>query len=319
LMNSRLTGVLFFSVLILSACIFSSLPVSAETTIGCPLGMEEDQLWVRTMLQMVDMTEKYDRQSDRMVPLPDGWHKQVRTSGFRLGYGLTDQWEVGLLLTEKAINQRKFNKKTKTWTEIHDGGIGDVWLALGYKFLEEEDWGGFDEVYMKLGLGYKSDVLQTLSDREILHGVGNGAREMKLVFLSHEVLGKLAFCNHLVYHWRGSAPVIPGSKLSGQNLTDRLNYKFNLEYELSEEWVASVGLFGWMDVQKISFAGKFKDKGMDGQKAHMHRLVFSLEKSLGEDKYGHKKLKLAYGIPYSVKNGMAPNYDIMLIAMYTWP
>jgi len=298
--------------------VLTPLLASAEQTTGCPLGIEEDQFWVRTSVQMVDMKQKYDRATDSMVPLPDGWHKQVRTSGFRLGYGLTEEWEVGLLLIERSINQRSFNKQKKTWSDVHDSGIGDVWLALGYKFLEEKDWGGFDEAYMKLGLAYKSGLLDTLSDREILEGIGNGAREMRLVLLTHEVLGRLAFCNHLMYHWRGSAPTIAGSKLSGQNLTDRLNYKFNIEYEVAEGWAAHIGLFGWMDLQEVSFAGNFVGKGMDGQKAHMHRLVFALERSLGEDKYDHKKVKLAYGIPYSVKNGMAPNYDLSVVAMYTW-
>ena len=160
-----------------------------------------------------------------------------------------------------------------------------------------------------------------MSDSEkIKHGIGNGASEFRIVILYHDHIGRLGFCNHLFYNWRSKADKISGWKFSDQDLTDRVNYKLNLEFDLLNNgvFVASAGAVGWMDMESAKLAEGFENTGSDGMKAHNHAVVPGIEfKPYGEE-YEHRKFTLKLRIPYSVKADYMPDYTLIATAMWTF-
>jgi len=289
----------------------------AEEVTGCPLGIKKGEIWIKTSLKYNDMKERYNRGADEMVDLEKGEHNWVYALSIRLGYGVTDRWDVGVLFPYKWVDRRIYNKETKKWSEVEDNGLGELWIGSRYKFFYGENIGVFDEIHLNLGVGFKVPVSNS---EKIKHGIGNGGNEFRVVILYHDHIGRFGFCNHLFYNWRSKADKISGWKFSDQDLTDRLNYKLNLEFDLLGSGIleATAGAVGWFDIEDIKLAEGFKNKGLDGMKAHDHAIVSGIEfKPYGED-YEHRKLALKLRIPYGVKANYAPDYTLTAIAMWTF-
>ena len=172
---------------------FTSL-AQAEDVTGCPLGLKRGELWTKASFKLNSMSKRYDRGQDDMVDLSSGEHNRVYDLGLRLGYGITDRWDVGLLGPLRWVDKRIYNKKAEKWVEAESNGLQEVWLASRYKFYYRENAGLFDEIHLNVGAGIKFPVS---SSAKIQEGIGNGTSEFRLVFLSHETVGRLAFCNHV--------------------------------------------------------------------------------------------------------------------------
>jgi hypothetical protein len=291
--------------------------VEAEDVTGCPLGLKRGELWFKAFLKSDDMTKRYDRGEDGMVDMLSGEHNRVHDVGVRLGYGMTDRWDVGLFAPLRWVDRRVYNKKAKEWVEVESHGIQGVWLASRYKFYYSEDTGVFDEVHLNVGAGIKFPLS---SSAKIKEGIGNGASEFRLVFLSHETVGRLSFCNHLLYNWRGEASDISGWNYSGQDLTDRINYKFNLEFDLLGSGVieTSAGLVGWFDVEEVELAEASAGCALDGRKACNHAVAVGIELKPWGERYDHRKFTVKVRIPYEVKSSYAPDYTLTAVAMMTF-
>ncbi len=294
----------------------SRISVAEEVT-GCPLGIKKGEIWIKTSVKYNDMKEKYNRGTDEMVDLEKDEHNRVYAFGVRLGYGITDRWDIGVLFPYKWVDKKIYNKKEKKWSEVEDNGLGEFWIGSRYKFFYGENIGIFDEIHLNLGVGFKVPVS---NGEKIKHGIGNGANEFRVVILYHDHIGRFGFCNHLFYNWRSKADKISGWKFSDQDLTDRLNYKLNLEFDLLGSGIleAALGAVGWFDIEDIELAEGFENKGLDRMKAHDHAVAFGVEfKPYGEE-YEHRKFTLKLRIPYSVKTNYAPDCTLMAIAMWTF-
>jgi hypothetical protein len=292
-------------------------PGRAEDVTGCPLGLKSGEVWLKAPLKVNNMTARYDRGEDRMVDLLAGEHNRVSDLGVRMGYGLTDRWDIGLLSTLRWVDKRIYNKKAKEWIEVESSGLQEVWVASRYKFYYGEDTGVFDEIHLNLGVGVRFPIS---SPAKIEEGIGNGARELRVVFLSHETVGRLSFCNHLFYNWSGEASDISGWKYSGQDLADRLNYKLNLEIDLLGNGVLEpcVGLVGWQDMEDVELADAFAGCGLDGDRAHNHAVTAGIEIKPWGERYEHRKFGVKLRIPYEVKSTYAPDYTLTVVAMLTF-
>lgn len=289
----------------------------AEDVTGCPLGIKKGEIWIKTGLKYNDMKKRYNRSDDEMVDLEEGEHNRVYNLGIRLGYGITDRWDIGVLVPYKWVDRRIYNKKAKKYSEVEDNGLGELWIASRYKFFYGENIGIFDEIYLNLGAGFKFPLSES---EKIKHGIGNGANEFRIVLLYHDHIGRFGFCNHLFYNWRGKADKISDWKFSDQDLTDRLNYKLNLEFDLLGNGIfeATVGAVGWFDIEDVELAEGFKNKGLDGMKAHNHAVMTGVEFKPHGDEYEHRKFALKLRVPYSVKANYAPDYTLMAVAMWTF-
>jgi hypothetical protein len=289
----------------------------AEDVTGCPLGLKGGEVWLKASSNLNSMSRRYDRGQDDMVDLSSGEHNRVYDLGVRLGYGITDRWDIGLLGPLRWVDKRIYNKKAKKWVEGESSGLQEVWLASRYKFYYRESAWVFDEIHLNVGAGIKFPVS---SSAKIKEGIGNGTSEFRLVFLSHETVGRLAFCNHVLYNWRGEASDIAGWKYSGQNLTDRINYKFNMEFDLLGNGMleTSTGLVGWFDVERVHLAEVSAGCGLDGRKAHNHAVAVGIELKPWGETYEHRKLAVKVRIPYEVKSDYAPDYTLTVTAMLTF-
>jgi hypothetical protein len=290
---------------------------NAEDVTGCPLGIKKGEIWIKASLKYDDMRERYTREADEMVNLEKGEHNWAYALGIRFGYGITDRWDVGILFPYKWVDKKIYNKKAKKWSEVENDGLGELWFGSRYKFFYGENIGVFDEIHLNLGAGFKVP----LSDSDkIKHGIGNGANEFRIVILYHDHIGRFGFCNHLFYNWRSIADKMAGWKFSDQDLTDRLNYKLNLEFDLfgSGMFEVTVGAVGWFDIENVELAEGFENQGMDGMKAHNHAVMPGIELKPFGEKYEHRKFALKLRIPYRVKVNYAPDYTLTAIAMWTF-
>ncbi|MCD6216413.1 hypothetical protein J7L05_00975 [bacterium] len=309
----------FFSIaiLVLTSFVLSAVPARADAILGCPKGLDEDQFWVMMSTIFSSMTEKYDRKTDSMLALPDGWHRDVNKTMLRLGYGIAEDIDVGLVLTHMDIDAKTWNKDKEKWNEFKDTGWDDPWLTVKRRCLHEQNYLGFDEVYVSVGAGFKLPT--AINVEEVKHGISNGAGESELGILTNWTKGRWEFCNHLKHRWRDTAPVIKGWKYSGQDLTNRLYYKFKIGYDLTGEgiWQVGIKLGGWMDMQDVKLNPKTHwHKGLDGKKCYSHNVTLGLEYSPTQTE--HQKFKLGCAFPYSVTNVMSPDYTITLIGMWVW-
>ena len=289
----------------------------AEDVTGCPLGLRKGEFWFKAPFKLNSMAKRYDRGKGDMVDLLAGEHNRVYDLGVRLSYGVTDRWGVGILSPLRWVDRRIYNKQAKKWVEVESSGLQDVWVASRYRLYHGEKASVFDEVYLNFGAGVKIPIS---GSAEIEDGIGNGAREFRIVFLSHETIGRVSLCNHLFYNWRGEASDIPGWKYSGQNLTDRINYKFNVEFDLLGNGVLEpcAGLAGWHDVEDVKLTEEFAGCGLDGDKAHNHAVTAGIELKPWAERYEHRKFAVKVRIPYAVKSTYAPEYTLMVVAMLTF-
>jgi len=281
----------------------------AEEVTGCPLGLRKGELWINEKFSYSEAEEYFDPQSKKMKDLPKEWKQEIWGLNTRIGYGITDRFEVGLLLPYKHVNMRK-QKKGK-WISVNDGGIGDIWLAAAYKFIDNPEEGFIEAA--KIGIGVKFDVG---SDELVKKDIGNGAKAVRIVLLSHDRLmgEKVELCNHIYYEWNGEARKIKDWEKSKWDYGDKIGYNFLVEYAFTPYVRLAFGPIGWAEISKTEKA--------DGSEAHPkfynHMFHLLLEYLPTGEERDHKKAAIGINIPYKVKNGFAPDYEIMGVFMWTF-
>ena len=231
-----------FALLVLAVTI-APAQVLAEDVTGCPLGLKKNQFWVKsqTVYQYAEQALWNEEPGKKLslMDMPEDWHQRQTKSNLRLGYGITDRFDIGLSLSyfdkhiRKAVHKQR---PDRTWfikeTQQEGRGFGDIWLSAKYKLVADRQH--IESV--ALGAGFRLDASD---DSSVTKGIGSGAKALRLVLLSHEHFGQFHFCNHLFYEWQGerrgidvkndSGEMVEWEK-SGQDIGDKLGYKFNVEY-----------------------------------------------------------------------------------------
>ena len=328
--------------LILIAVVFwlAAVQALADDVTGCPLGLKKGEFWVKSWIQYVRATRALwsDSPQERpeMVSLPDNWHSRITISKLRLGYGITSRLDVGILLPYFDKHTRKEAWKTNSKAEsarqtkeLRGRGLGDIWLSAKYKIIDNTDNTRTIEA-LALGVGFKFD---SADDSLVKKGIGSGAKALRVCLLSHERLGRLDFCNHIFYEWRGRVrgirfdkPVLmPGSKprcvmrsvlwpKSGIELGDKIGYKFNVEYPFAAKWAVHLGALGWH---------RFDNRDRGGWRiADSHRFEHSIMPKIvfhpGGVEEEHKKIFLGLVIPYKSRKDLSAAVTPMLCMMWTF-
>ena len=313
--------------------------VYSEPYVGCPIGLLENDFWIKTQWSYSEATKKYDINSDKLKSLPKDTYNKKHKGFLRIGYGLYENFDIGLLLTYvwpdmQASSIDPFGNTIVVKKKDYDG-MDDPWISAKYKFLEVEKASFIEHFQASFGFAYK---IKTTSDWSILNSIGNGAPGAKLSFLSHFGVGFLEFCNHLTYEWNGQAKEVSplnqdrtnsdnanafySYPFSNQDIADRLNYKFFIEFEFLEYFAYSGGLNGFLEIQEVVVSDDFKGSyAFEGKKRYMHKITNSIE--IAVDKifdipYHHRKLKLTVGIPYKVYNNFAPDYVLSTAFMWVF-
>ena len=280
----------------------------AETVTGCPLGLRKGEIWIKGLFASSDADEYYNSQTDAMEVLPEGWHQSVSKFTTRIGYGLSDIVEVGLVLPYKHLDMRK--KEKGEWITKDSQGLEDIWIAVAWKFVDNPDSATLEAA--KLGLGFNLD---TASENSVKNGIGDGAKGIRVVLLSHEHLtNTLHLCNHIYYDWLGKARRIQGWKKSDWNYGDRIGYKFIAEYSLGSRFRISAGPIGWTEVVETKSADGSRTPG----RFYSHSLAVKLLYLPTGNERDHKKISIGVDIPYSAKKSFSPDYSMKVIFMWTF-
>jgi hypothetical protein len=276
-----------------------------ETVTGCPLGLRESELWIKELFQFQTASSYFNSSSGEMEDLPDGWHQKVMKLTNRIGYGITDRFEVGVLFPYKYVNMRK--QKQGNWVEKKNYGFEELWLSTGIKLIDRED--SFLEA-MKFGYGIN---LNTSSDELIDDGIGDGAMAMRFVFLSHEHLSdKFGLCNHFYYEWIGKAKEIDGWSKSEWEYGDKIGYKCFIEYRIIPQISLTTGPIGWMEIAETKKA----DDSTAHPKFYNHAITAKFTYLPTGDEMDHKKVFFGVNIPY--KSRLSFSSDIVLNTGFMW-
>jgi hypothetical protein len=174
--------------------------------------------------------------------------------GFRIGYGLLKNVDVGILAEYTFAEVGKVEQNVYKKTE--EDALTDLWLSGKYMFLDKENFGPFYCAKFSFGAGYKIPLCK---DSELItKSVSNGADELKVGFLHHEGIGPVGFVGHFFYIYRGTAKKV--TAMSEQNveypvygksdidLADRFNYMFKVEYDLHPMIGTGLGVNGWINL-----------------------------------------------------------------------
>jgi len=282
----------------------------AEEVLGCPLGIDRGDIWLRTAYKHTKHQERYNPQTGHMEALPAGWSSKKVSTALRLGYGITDRWQVAVVTTRNEVT--KHVRGRQGWVDVDASGYDGWWLALTYKSHESyEPWEGWQESHINWGIAYKFGC----DGADAKNGIGNTADAIRVGLLTHvDPDDKTSLCQHLTYTHYGDADVVQGWPKSGWDFGDRVGYKCYLERDLSHTFAMNLGPIGWFQVEQ--------DKGPEGQlagyKPSMHNLHVGLEWHPDGVDIEHHKIILGVNYPYSAKTSFAPDYVLSGIAMWTW-
>jgi len=302
----------------------------AENVTGCPLGLHKGEFWVRsftTYMYAERALWTYEPgEKAFMVDMPEDWHTRITKTDLRLGYGITDRLDVGLLLTYFDKHLRRENYKQRpngTWfvkrVDKEGHGFGDVWLSAKYKILK--DRGPFEA--LAVGVGFRLDASD---DCNVTKGIGSGAKAFRAVVLSHMPFGpKVDICTHLFYEWQGDrrgidvkndkGEMVRWAK-SGQNIGDKIGYKLNVEYALNSSGTlnAHLAVIGW---HKFEDRDR-KDINIDRSDRYEHNLYpkFVWQPEGGEVE--HRKLFIGCKIPFSYRKDFEAHFTPVIGLMWTF-
>lgn len=308
--------------------LFAVHPVRAEDVTGCPLGLNKGASWLvfRTGYTSADRAYWNDDPAEdpEMTDLPDGWHARISQTTFRVGYGITDRLDVGMLLAycdkdvKKQVWKQQQGEWVKKWNAFRAYGFGDIWFAAKYKLIADRD----PVEALAVGLGLKLDAAD---DPLVTKGIGTGSKDFRIVLLSHLSHGRFHSCHHIFYEFRGEVrgievkneqgQMVPWEK-SGWNLGDKFNYKFNFEYNLNRAgtFQAHLGLVGWL---------QFESEDRDGNKVldsdrYEHCLFPKIVYLPEGEKYEHRKIFLGFKVPLSAKKDFSATFEPKLTVMWTF-
>ncbi len=284
--------------------------VHAEPVLGCPLGIGNGELWVRGAYKIIDHSERYNAQTGFMEDLPDGWRSEKRSVPLRIGYGLTDRWQIAVATTYNEVERHV--QTPRGWLDTDAGGWDGWWLVASYKSHESyEPWQGWQESHINWAIGYKFGC----TGEDARNGIGNTADALRIGVLAH-VDGDEddSFCQHLTYTTYERAATVEGWPKSGWEFGDRVGYKWFWEHVLARNLASTFGPIGWFQTDP--------DRSPAGQaaayRAHMHNLQLGLAWHPSGVDVEHQKLVFAVSWPYSARTSFAPDYALTTTAMWTW-
>lgn len=302
--------------------------VRADDVTGCPLGLKKGEVWLVSRTTYLSANKVYwnaDQAEDpQMTTIPDDWHSTVIKSSFRVGYGVTERLDVGMLFTywDKDIKKQFWKNQqgqwVAKWKETEGHSFGDFWFAAKYKVISDRDW----IEALAIGLGLKLDASD---DCLVTQGIGTGTKDIRLSLLSHLDLGIFHNCNYVFYEFRGKVREIEVKNDQGQmvswsksswNLGDKLNYKFNFEYNLNERgtFQAHLAAIGWIEFEDKDSDGDNIDDSDRYEHSLFPKIVFLPE---GEE-VEHRKIFLGLKVPFSVKKDFSAVFQPVLCIMWTF-
>jgi len=317
-----------WALVVMMAMLFTGQAVAEEVT-GCPLGLKKGEFWVKSQTTYL-YAERALWTNERaekavMMDMPENWHQRMTRSSLRLGYGITDRLDVGLLLAYFDKHVRRGNHKQKpngSWfvkeADKEGQGFGDVWLSAKYKIVADKQ----HIESISLGAGFRLDASD---DCNVTKGIGSGAKAFRAVLLTHEHFGQFHFCNHLYYEWQGDrrgidvrnqkGELVKWEK-SGQNIGDKIGYKFNVEYCISKDatiW-AHLGLIGWHKFEDQDCDGVSIDRSDRYEHSVFPKFVWLPQGPAQE----HHKIFLGVKCPYKYRRDFESHVIPVLSMMWTW-
>jgi len=322
-------NVTVLSALAAMVAVLLTVEAFAEEVTGCPLGLRKDQFWVKsqTVYEYAERALWSYEPGEKafMMDMPENWRQRLTKSSLRLGYGITDRLDIGLVLTyfDKHIQKGKHKQRPNgTWFVKGSGkegqGFGDIWLSAKYKIVADKQ----HVEAIALGAGFRLDASD---DCSVTKGIGSGAKAFRVVLLSHEHFGQFHFCNHLFYEWQGDRRGIDVKndkgemvkwEKSGQNIGDKIGYKFNVEYSISKDatlW-AHLGLIGWHKFEDQDRWGVKIDRSDRYEHSVFPKLVW-LPQGPAEE---HRKIFLGVRIPYKYRKDFEAHIIPVLGMMWTF-
>lgn len=300
----------------------------ADEVTGSPLGLRKGEFWLRSVtlhehgelaLWTYEPGEK-----EFMMHMPEGWSQRVTRSDLRLGYGITDRLDVGLLLTyfdkrlPKEIRKETPNMRWFEGAKQEGRGCGDVWLSAKYEIVKDKRH--IDAI--ALGAGFRFDASD---DRDVIMRIGSGAKAFRAVFLSHEHFGKWHFSDDVYYEWQGDRRGIDARNgigemikwdKSGQNIGDQIGYRFNVEYPLdgaATVW-GYVSLMGWHKFEDEDRQGVTIDRSDRYEHTIFPQLVWLPQGPV----HWHRKIFVGLRCPYSYRKDFEAHVIPVLGMMWTF-
>ena len=307
---------------LLIAVVFMGLLIGPRTwaadMLGCPKGLPKGTIWPRFTFKYIDATEKWNSQKDKMIDIEDGvgvTDKKVYKYDFRLGYGLLHNLDIGVNI-KYATSQMEKAAKNGEVTKYDESAFTYLWLSGKYIFLDLPPQGVLD--YFKLSFGGTYGFALAKSDKYLLAGLGAGDNQAKVGFLHHGGMfdDLFEFAGHFLYHWRGKASKADGFARSDQEMADTFDYLFKLERDLGDYIGLGAGVAGWVGLQDDK---NLLNSSGDSLRPYSNNVHFSLEFfPMGSLDYEKRKIYAQVALPYYTRAITAPDYTLLLGAMWTF-
>ena len=307
------------------AFVVASGTVFADKVTGCPLGLNGGEFWLRTSASYNSISRALwkENQQDEptMMAIPEDWHGDIVTTTTRLGYGITDRLNIGMLLTyiDKDVKMEKWSGASRVWKEIDGHGFGDVWFSAAYKLYMNDEGDHTHTVAVALSADAADDPL-------VKQGIGSGANAVRFALLNHNPIpGGIHLCSHIIYDYYGEARTIDGWGKSGYNLGDRIDYKANFERELpfDERFGVEIGAFGWYKLEDTDADGETVEKSERFDHAVALKLTFAPGAKDVTDRISflaseHRKMFVSLRIPYMNRKDLAATVTPSVMFMWTF-
>ena len=329
----------FFSFVVILFALSNS--AKSADILGCPNGIPKGTIWPRLTFKYVDMNEKYDWATGKMVDINESGDNAVRSkknleTDFRLGYGITSKTDIAVQVKYLSM-ESDYQKKAagSKLISFDESALSELWFSWKYRFIDISELKSKSLEYFKLNVGaaYGFGLADDL--KYVASGMGSGCDKAQLGLLMHGGLKNgIDFAGHLIYEWWGKAPsysaaeYLPASETlaknqytfgqSGRNMPDKIEYMSVLEYALSDYIEIKGQLSGWFGVQKNKgsiYSADYKDKGFY---AYTHNVLAGVEFYPMTSDYPKRKIGLQVAIPYSAKNSTSSDYVTSLISMWTF-
>ena len=324
-----------------------ALPATAkaDAIFGCPLGLPKGKLWLKKTFSCVKASQVYALQdtnsNPQMIPLNDSTHMQKQSIKIRIGYGVTNWFDVGVFIPYVIKDMEFYGYKSSPVNGkivskhkiVKTSGFEDIWFSgkiklLGHhSLLHPSDKGWLESI--ALATAYKPP---TAGDDQVCRGLGSGSHDVKVGLLVHnKVAENLHMCSHFTYQYTGKVrdiymrnhitggpyPGVPKVQLwpkSGWNLGDKITYKLAFEYELGKYFAVAIAANGWMHFKDIDNMGITKK----GSTRYQHAVTPKVEFAPFGDKRSHTKLVMGIKIPYIYKTDFHAPFIPMLTTMWTF-
>lgn|GEM_PF-4617939 len=328
---------LFGVVTIVISFLFSENAI-AERVTGCPHGLKKGEFWPKVLYRHIEHKKYWSPATGKIEDLPSGWNSKRDKIDLRLGYGLTDKFDVGLLFTYEWIDRKyethqlncKGGKRPGSgkWCTKKDNGLTEIWISGKYKFIDKQTIGIFKNIDAAIGLGYKFDVTEKEGLKNELGNESRGANVLRIALLSTEELtDKVELCNHIFYDLIGERRDVSGWGKSDEEVGDIIGYKFFVEYSPfpDKKFTLVGGPIGWIQIKPNEFEEKIRvtAPGNPQYKSHIERyrhalaLKFVYSPLRGEAGH-HKKVFVGIDWDYKAKKGWKEDFVIKCGGMWTF-